>query len=377
MRKKYTIKDMQDFAAKRNGLCLSDEYVKAKIKLQWQCSSKHTWSATPDSVVRGGSWCPYCAWEGKNRKYTIEYMKKLAAKKGGNCLSTEFINVDKKLKWKCADGHIWETAPNSMIHRGTWCPNCRYLGERKCRYVFETLFGEKFPTTAVKPKDGKLILDGYAETLNMAFEYQGQQHYRYMPHLHKTEENFEKSCKRDVRKVEWCKVNDIRLTVIPYWENEDDENLLEFICKETGASGQIDWNDFYSNLSVLRKWREFAKSKQGKLISNYYGGTAKKLEWECSQGHRWKAIPDSIRSGSWCPYCARNVRLTLLDIQQLAIKRGGECLSTYYVNLHTKMEFECSEGHRWFRKPCDIKYKQRWCSVCSEILASNTEAKGV
>lgn len=359
---KYTIKDMQDLAAKKGGVCLSDEYVKAKTKLTWECSAKHIWQATPDSIRRG-SWCPHCAWKGKNRKYSIEDMKKLAAQKGGTCLSITFTNVSEKLKWKCADGHTWEAVPSSMIYRGSWCPNCKYLGERKCRHVFESLFGEKFPKTTIQSGSGTLVLDGYAKLLRMAFEYQGQQHYRYMPHLHKNEKNFEEARSRDSRKVRWCKTNDIWLVIVPYWENDNDDRLLEFVCKETRSNGKIDWSDFYSNLSILRELREFAKKKGGKLISEKYLGTMKKLEWECSKGHRWEAIPDSVKRRTWCPHCSGNVRLKLSDIQEMAFKRGGKCLATSYVNLHTKMEFQCSKGHRWICEPNAVKYG-RWCSKC-------------
>lgn len=370
---KYTIKDMRDLATQRGGSCLSDKYI-PKAKLVWKCSYGHVWKARWDHVHRG-CWCPYCAWKGKNRKYSIEDMRKLAAKKGGECLSASFINVGEKLQWKCADGHIWEAVPSTMIYRGGWCPSCRYLGERKCRYVFESLFNEKFPTTTVKPDDGTLILDGYAEALKMAFEYQGQQHYRYMPHLHKSRQNFEKSCERDACKVAWCSSSGIRLIVIPYWKNDNDGSLVEFIREEVSMNGEVDWGNFYTNLSILRELREFAEQKHGKLISEKYLGTMKKLEWECSEGHRWEAIPDSVkRRGSWCPYCAGNVRLNLSDIQQLAAKRRGKCLSTSYVNLHTKMEFECSDGHTWFAPSNNIKNGQ-WCPVCAWDQRRRTRRK--
>lgn len=33
------------------------------------------------------------------------------------------------------------------------------------------------------------------------------------------------------------------------------------------------------------------------------------------------------------------------DMQKLAEKRGGKCLSTEYA--YTKLEWECDEGHTW------------------------------
>lgn len=362
---KYTIKDVQELANSRSGRCLSHEYI-PRIKLIWECSLGHTWEARWDHV-RKGSWCPKCAHiilSRERRGYDIDDMRKIANKRNGHCLSSEYINAHEKLEWKCSDGHIWQAIPSSIL-RGSWCPHCRYLGERKCRYVFEMLFNAKFPKTRIEGDTGILILDGYCGELKVAFEYQGQQHYRYMPHLHKSEKKFAQYIERDKIKAEWCRTKCIQLIVVPYWKNNDDQELSDFIGEVTGKNGKIDWSDFYSTLSVLRELGELANARNGKLISRQYLGTMKKLEWECSEGHKWEAVPDSIKRGSWCPYCAGNIRLDLSDIQQLAEARGGRCLSDSYKNLHTKMEFECSQGHKWFAKPNNIKQLGQWCPICS------------
>ena len=74
-----TIIGMQDLAAEKGGLCLSDNYVDALTKLRWQCSKNHIWEATPETIING-SWCPECA---RARRYTIEGMAELAAEQGG------------------------------------------------------------------------------------------------------------------------------------------------------------------------------------------------------------------------------------------------------------------------------------------------------
>lgn len=42
-------------------------------------------------------------------------------------------------------------------------------------------------------------------------------------------------------------------------------------------------------------------------MSNEYSGTMEKLQWECSFGHVWEAIPSNILKGSWCPECAAGI----------------------------------------------------------------------
>ena len=55
-------------------------------------------------------------------------MHALAKERGGECLSTKYINTRTKLKWQCAKGHIWD-AQYSTIRRGSWCPTC--AGQKK------------------------------------------------------------------------------------------------------------------------------------------------------------------------------------------------------------------------------------------------------
>ncbi|MCP4898302.1 MAG: hypothetical protein GY906_15115, partial [bacterium] len=39
---------------------------------------------------------------------------------------------------------------------------------------------------------------------------------------------------------------------------------------------------------------------------------------------------------------------------------GGKCLSDTYINTHTKLLWECKQGHQWEAKPSNIK-SGRWC----------------
>ena len=54
---------------------------------------------------------------------TIEEMQRIAAERGGKCLSSKYINSNTKLQWQCKEGHEWEAIPAS-VKRGHWCPFC-------------------------------------------------------------------------------------------------------------------------------------------------------------------------------------------------------------------------------------------------------------
>ena len=49
---------------------------------------------------------------------------------------------------------------------------------------------------------------------------------------------------------------------------------------------------------------------------------------------------------------------------ELAKKRNGECLSTEYINAHTKLLWKCADGHEWEAKPNNIQ-QGKWCPICA------------
>ncbi len=113
-------------------------------------------------------------------------------------------------------------------------------------------------------------------------------------------------------------------------------------------------------ISEMNKW---ASRWGGKCISKAYVNNHTKLEWECSRGHRWPATPGNIQKGKWCPHCAGNQRKTIDDMHRLAATHKGKCLSKEYVNNRTKLEWECSRGHRWPATPGNVQ-RDHWCPQC-------------
>ncbi|WP_027803839.1 hypothetical protein [Paraburkholderia dilworthii] len=119
--KRLSIEDMQALAQERNGRCLSSEYGNLSTKLRWQCAEGHVWEAAPHGLRQCGAWCPECAFEKLRLK--IGDMHAVARERGGECLSTLYVNNETKLRWRCAQGHEWDAKP-MHIRLGTWCPKC-------------------------------------------------------------------------------------------------------------------------------------------------------------------------------------------------------------------------------------------------------------
>lgn len=116
---------MSSIAKVRGGACVSKDYIDARTPLRWRCSKGHEWMAAPVNVTSKNSWCPFCLGQ-KGERLSIEYMRKIAQERGGNCISEAYVNSKTKLKWECKDGHQWEAMPLNVINKGSWCPQCAF-----------------------------------------------------------------------------------------------------------------------------------------------------------------------------------------------------------------------------------------------------------
>jgi hypothetical protein len=190
-------------------------------------------------------------------KLSIEEIRKMALSRGGRCLSEEYVNAKTKLEWECSIGHRFYLPYNAVKSENRWCRRC--LAKRRSK-------------------------DGFAR--------------------------------------------------------------------------------------ALKEMDSIAKSRGGRCLSKEYLGIQEKIEWQCQEGHKWKAQPASIKhANTWCPECRGTKRLSIKGMESIAKSRGGRCLSKEYINAHVKLHWECLEGHRWKSTPSSIKYSETWCPECSKGLS--------
>ena len=114
---------------------------------------------------------------------------------------------------------------------------------------------------------------------------------------------------------------------------------------------------------TIEEFQALAANKGGRCLSTEYRNKESKLEWECSKGHTWLAIPNSVKRGSWCPTCNGRPVVTLEDMHRLAEKRGGACLSKEYLGDGVKLWWQCEKGHKWDAIPSAVK-RNSWCPQC-------------
>ena len=96
---------------------------------------------------------------------------------------------------------------------------------KRCR----KLLRELFPSSQAKEEvsipvrtQQILYFDFYLPITKIAIEVHGKQHYEFTPFFHANNIAFRLQQARDVDKVEWCKINNITLVILPYSESVDE-----------------------------------------------------------------------------------------------------------------------------------------------------------
>ena len=130
----------------------------------------------------------------------------------------------------------------------------------------------------------------------------------------------------------------------PYrWVKEENEGRINafFGGKEEWEALGEDW----SNFDVWNK-NEIEGHDYNKEINISFAN-------KCKLSHGYdESKPDS--------------ELTLEDLQEAARFRGGKCLATEFTkgDWYTKVEWECAEGHRFKASPYTVLKAGHWCPHC-------------
>lgn len=205
------------------GIKFVSRYVRSTQKVDLQCTKGHTWSALVAHTFR----CNACySDQVAHRQLSPKRISILSEWNGKNSLRTLKCDV-------CS--HVWTSKP--------WfarCPNCpqkfHRTEEHFARSVFEKLFDAPFPPARPKWLRGRnkkslLELDGYNEQLQIAFEYQGPQHYMIIPPCVKTNDELAVLKRRDAKKRIMCYRRGVTLIVIPYYKRDIESFIVKTLRK--------------------------------------------------------------------------------------------------------------------------------------------------
>lgn len=313
-RKRRTIEDMQELAKQRGGRCLSKEYVSTARNLLWECKNKHTWQAKAN-YIENGHWCTQCQ-KDELGKEMLKRMHRIAKERKGMCRSTSYEKSFKKLNWECEYGHQWSATPGS-ISKGSWCPVCA-KEHTKSHITIEDI--KQLATS----RGGKCLSDTFVNNFTK-LEWECAEGHQWF------------AIPGDIKAGSWCQSCSVK--------------------KRKPSTLDI---------KEMNKW---AAEKGGRCLSNTYVNLETELIWQCINEHVWIDTPHSIHQGKWCPKCrpSRKKRrnITIFDMKEIAVRHGGDCLSTDYVSLRGKLLWKCKDGHKWHASLREVR-GGAWCPHCFE-----------
>jgi len=383
-REKVTLESLKRLARERGGECLSESFSTVHQNYRWRCANGHEWSATAHSV-RGGSWCAidYGLRRGKSsKKYNIEFFRNLARQHGGECLSEEYFSKT-PMHFRCSNGHEFKMTRDKLISRHSWCPACKSNRmEEVCRTIYELGFALGFPrkNPGFMMNEGRrLQLDGYSETLGLAFEYQGEQHFSSKT-LFGGEAELARRQVLDARKLELCAAAGVVLVQIPTMPKGMTMNrIIEHVVDTIPASraslfnrARISAADFDSTrFDVIKeKVLKLIQEKGGTLLSVAVPSVTTKIEVACPNGHVFSTTGHRLSQGKWCRFCSINLEVPEDEMVRLIEAKGG----TFIRRFHTKppstpatwIELSCSRGHVWKTRQATLRGGS-WCGKCNYI----------
>jgi hypothetical protein len=265
-RPKVSIEDYQK-AGLEVGCILLDAQIpeRTTTKAQWRCKKEgHVFPMTYNNIKNHKQHCPKCSGRGK---VTMVDCKVLAESRGGKILTTEY-NPYELQTWECKHGHSFSSKYSTIKSQKVWCPYCSSgVGERVCRFVFESLFGMKFqkirPDWLLNEKGNRLELDGFCGKLKIAFEHNGKQHYseKYHRGTHRLIQD-------DLIKIERCKQNGITLIVVPEIPSLIKfEDCVDFIISELEKYGiQIPNEAVIPKVDSSFRWTETVEDERAQRL---------------------------------------------------------------------------------------------------------------
>jgi hypothetical protein len=325
--KEQQLQRAKDYAkSRKNGECLSTEYVTVKAKLHWNCSNPDhpSWYASGEIISRN-VWCALCGREEQVKKSVLSdglvRAHAHATKKGGWCLSTEYKNAKTKLKWKCDEGHEWQSCFDHAVTRDRWCLQCEY--------------------------DKAIIPDAYKKAL----EYVNAKN-------RKGSFNFSKSDK-------------IKAHTLIEWRCDPKNNHKTWKAEFGNVVNKGGWCRYcagkFSREEYLQMAKEFAISKKWTCISKEYVDQKTPLMWKCEDHGEWvENYKNVVERNGGCRKCRDklNPEEYLEKAKQYAITQGGACLSSKYFTQNDKLTWNCHRHGQWESDYHNIVLNNRWCPTC-------------
>ncbi|MDA8960767.1 zinc-ribbon domain-containing protein [Akkermansiaceae bacterium] len=384
-----SIDEMQAIAKERGGECLSSTYSNGHKKLKWRCSEGHIFEATPSHVRHSGSWCRTCA-AGRGESFCRIAFETIFGgafpnkrpnwliSSRGTKLELDGYNREIGLAFEHQGKQHYEPK-DFQTHRASKTSKTALRRTQANDLEKLELCVKKGVTLILVPEVPSLTkLENLKDTIGLLCRKAGfilpdnfdRIEVNYMmayasPETTKYFEEFRQiAAERGGRLIS------------PFYKGSNEAHRWQcekghlwwakpINIKHRGSwcpvcAAQINAAKLRFNLEDIQ---DFAKKHGGKCLSHSYKSIMDRLDWQCAKGHEWTASPNNVLRGTWCPYCAGK-KISIETIKDIAVERGGKCLSEKYVNLRTKLEWQCREGHTWMATLGAVRNRGSWCPIC-------------
>ena len=241
--------------------------------------------------------------------------------------------------WACVFGHRFSRSWDGLrelVESGRHpCKKCHPTQSREelLRFAFVSITNQSFPKMRpewlVNPSSGeRLELDGFNESLNLAFEYDGEQHERQIDHFHNKAE-FQDQQNRDQIKDKLCKKRGVRLIRVKFDEDfvSSPDLLIEKIRNVAPSAIQnqaVQWSEFASSndFALIERARAYASERNGQCLSDSIFSMKDRVKFHCREhDHTWEAVLNVVFSRKqWCRICGYRTG----SQKQVAIVSGEE-----------------------------------------------------
>lgn len=257
----YTGVEINDIITGRNGVLIS-QYVDRRSKITFQCDRDHIVSVWPHCILDGG-WCTVCA---ETDPITAEkgFLQKVE-EMGGTVLG-KYVNAYTNVQISCDNKHIFYMQPSSIKHRGQWCSQCSRSGGEK--FIEQVIRDMKYePELEFRLlKTSKYSFDFKFEHkgTNVLIEVDGNQHFKYIPHIHKTYQRCVRARYLDLFKTHKAVELGYKVIRIDYsWMSKPSDAVRNLIMQALDADGLLYVSDLLKYDWIVIRPEDFIASLKG------------------------------------------------------------------------------------------------------------------
>ncbi len=258
---------------------------------------------------------------------------------------------NKKVWWKCENGHSWKASINTRGERKMGCPYCAGQKILIGKNDFETWCRDNNPT----------LLNEWDYAKNIIKPYE-------IPRTYKEKVFWKCSKGHEWKATVYNRVNGTGCPIC----NTGNKSTRNRVCLEEWCA---------RNKSALCS--EWNYDKNGKLTPKDVSyGSHTIVWWKCSKGHEWEAQIKSRTYNHGCPYCSGTNKKAIRGVNDLETwckenhkeyiisewnyDKNGELLPNMVTwGSHKRVSWKCSKGHEWEAVIKErTKIRGNMCPIC-------------